>query len=308
MFGGAHKRNRRKPVHAGRRFSFAALAPFFESGVKPALVEYASTFDLPVIQHAEDHALTEGAQMHEGAISTRLGLRGWPRVAEDVIVARDVLLAEAPGARYHVAHVSTRGRGARSCARRSRAASRSRAEVTPHHLHAHRRGGARLRHRLQGQPAAARRPRTSTRCRAGARRRHHRRHRDRSRAALAASRRTASSREASPGHDRPRAGASRCSCSAGRAGHAAAAPASSMRSPGRRRGRRARRAGAQGRRARRARRSSIPSASWTWSSAETLRSKSKNTPFLGRTLNGLGASSPCVAGRHRLPEEHRAAE
>ena len=48
----------------------------------------------PVIQHAEDHALTEGAQMHEGAISTRLGLRGWPRVAEDVIVARDVLLAE----------------------------------------------------------------------------------------------------------------------------------------------------------------------------------------------------------------------
>src|SRR5262249_19253060 len=67
------------------------------------------TFDLPVIQHAEDHALTEGAQMHEGATSTLLGLRGWPRVAEDIIVARDVLLAEATGARYHVAHVSSLG-------------------------------------------------------------------------------------------------------------------------------------------------------------------------------------------------------
>src|SRR2546422_10938152 len=48
-------------------------------------LEYATTFDLPVIQHAEDHALTEGAQMQEGAVSTRLGLRGWPRRAEDVI-------------------------------------------------------------------------------------------------------------------------------------------------------------------------------------------------------------------------------
>ncbi|HXN33309.1 MAG TPA: dihydroorotase, partial [Polyangiaceae bacterium] len=79
------------------------------SQVMRRALEYASTFDLPVIQHAEDHALTESAQMHEGAISTRLGLRGWPRVAEDVIVARDVILAEYVGARYHVAHVSTMG-------------------------------------------------------------------------------------------------------------------------------------------------------------------------------------------------------
>src|SRR5215471_5348014 len=57
------------------------------SQVMRRALEYASTFDLPVIQHAEDHALTAGAQMHEGATSTRLGLRGWPRVAEDVIVA-----------------------------------------------------------------------------------------------------------------------------------------------------------------------------------------------------------------------------
>src|SRR5262245_24386052 len=68
------------------------------AGMRRAL-EYARTFVLPVIQHAEDHDLTEGAQMHEGALSTRLGLRGWPRIAEDIIVSRDVLLAELTGAR-----------------------------------------------------------------------------------------------------------------------------------------------------------------------------------------------------------------
>src|SRR3954470_19125864 len=72
-------------------------------------LEYARAFDMPVIQHAKDHELTAGADIHEGAISARLGLRGWPRVAEDVIVARDLLLAEYVDARYHVAHVSTRG-------------------------------------------------------------------------------------------------------------------------------------------------------------------------------------------------------
>ncbi|WP_438030922.1 dihydroorotase [Sorangium sp. So ce233] len=103
------------------------------SAVMRRALEYAKTFDLPVIQHAEDHALTEGAQMHEGAIATRLGLRGWPRVAEDIIVARDVLLAEATGARYHVAHVSSLGavRILREAKARGIAVT---AEVTPHHL------------------------------------------------------------------------------------------------------------------------------------------------------------------------------
>ncbi|HEY6463208.1 MAG TPA: dihydroorotase [Polyangiaceae bacterium] len=96
-------------------------------------LEYASTFDLPVIQHAEDHALTEGAQMHEGSVSTRLGLRGWPRVAEDVIVARDILLAEYVGARYHVAHVSTMGSARLVREGKARGIAVS-AEVTPHHL------------------------------------------------------------------------------------------------------------------------------------------------------------------------------
>lgn len=103
------------------------------SAVMRRALEYAKTFDLPVIQHAEDHELTAGADMHEGAVSARLGLRGWPRVAEDVIVARDVLLAEYVGARYHVAHASTLGTVRILREAKSRGLSVT-AEVTPHHL------------------------------------------------------------------------------------------------------------------------------------------------------------------------------
>jgi dihydroorotase len=103
------------------------------SQVMRRALEYASTFDLPVVQHAEDTTLTEGAQMHEGSVSTRLGLRGWPRVAEDIIVARDLILAEYVNARYHVAHASTMGtvRLLRDAKARG---VRVTAEVTPHHL------------------------------------------------------------------------------------------------------------------------------------------------------------------------------
>lgn len=103
------------------------------SAVMKRALEYASTFDIPVIQHAEDHELTEGAQMHEGKVSTRLGLRGWPRVAEDIIVARDVLLAEATGAKYHVAHLSSLG-AARILREAKSRGLKVTAEVTPHHL------------------------------------------------------------------------------------------------------------------------------------------------------------------------------
>lgn len=103
------------------------------SAVMRRALEYAANFDLPVIQHAEDHALTEGALMHEGAVSTRLGLRGWPRVAEDIIVARDVLLAEVTGARYHVAHVSSKG-AVRIIREAKSRGIKVTAEVTPHHL------------------------------------------------------------------------------------------------------------------------------------------------------------------------------
>lgn len=103
------------------------------SAVMRRALEYAKNFDMPVIQHAEDHELTAGADMNEGAVSTRLGLRGWPRVAEDIIIARDVLLAEYVGARYHAAHISTRGavRILREAKARGLPVT---CEVTPHHL------------------------------------------------------------------------------------------------------------------------------------------------------------------------------
>jgi dihydroorotase len=103
------------------------------AGVMRRALEYAKAFDMPVIQHCEDHTLTAGADMHEGANSARLGLRGWPRVAEDVIVARDVLLAEYTRARYHAAHLSTEGavRIMREAKSRGLAVT---CEVTPHHL------------------------------------------------------------------------------------------------------------------------------------------------------------------------------
>ena len=103
------------------------------SAVMRRALEYASTFDMPVIQHAEDHALTEGAQMHEGFVSTKLGLRGWPRVAEDIIVARDLILTEYARARYHLAHVSTLGAVRLLREAKSRGVTAT-AEVTPHHL------------------------------------------------------------------------------------------------------------------------------------------------------------------------------
>ena len=103
------------------------------AAVMRAALEYARTFDMMFSQHCEDHDLTAGAQMHEGHVSTRLGLAGWPRAAEDVIVARDLILTELTGARYHVAHVSSLGavRLLREAKSRGLAVS---AEVTPHHL------------------------------------------------------------------------------------------------------------------------------------------------------------------------------
>lgn len=96
-------------------------------------LEYAANYDLLVSQHCEDHNLTAGAQMHEGEISTRLGLTGWPRSGEDIIVARDLILAADAGARYHVAHISSGRSVALVRAAKERGLTVS-AEVTPHHL------------------------------------------------------------------------------------------------------------------------------------------------------------------------------
>jgi dihydroorotase len=70
-------------------------------------VEYAKMFDLPILDHCQDETQTEGAMMNEGEWSLRLGLRGWPKAAEDIMVARNVLLAELTGAHIHMQHVSS---------------------------------------------------------------------------------------------------------------------------------------------------------------------------------------------------------
>lgn len=96
-------------------------------------LEYVKTFDGVISQHAQDPRLTEGSQMNEGAVSSELGLKGWPAVAEESIIARDVLLAEHVGARLHVCHLSTAGsiEVIRWAKARGIAVT---AEVTPHHL------------------------------------------------------------------------------------------------------------------------------------------------------------------------------
>jgi len=96
-------------------------------------LEYVKAFDGVIAQHAEEPRLTAGAQMHEGEVSGRLGLAGWPAVAEEAIIARDVLLAEHVGSRLHICHVSTAG--SVEILRQAKArGTRVTAEVCPHHL------------------------------------------------------------------------------------------------------------------------------------------------------------------------------
>jgi dihydroorotase len=80
-----------------------------KSNVMKNALNYAKSFKIPVICHCEDSELSAGGQMNEGLMSTRLGLRGAPSVAEDIIVTRDLMLASYTGARIHIAHVSTAG-------------------------------------------------------------------------------------------------------------------------------------------------------------------------------------------------------
>lgn len=96
-------------------------------------LEYVKAFDGVVAQHAQEPRLTEGAQMHEGAVSSVLGLRGWPAAAEEAVIARDVLLAGHVGSRLHVCHVSTAGSVDIVRWAKARGIPVT-AEVTPHHL------------------------------------------------------------------------------------------------------------------------------------------------------------------------------
>jgi dihydroorotase len=104
-----------------------------DAGLYRRAMEYSLPFGLPVISHAEDYSLAGAGVMHEGPVSTELGLAGQSAAAEDVMVARDILLAELTGAHVHIAHVSTAGavRLIRDGKARGVAVT---AEVTPHHL------------------------------------------------------------------------------------------------------------------------------------------------------------------------------
>mgnify|MGYP000258163909 FL=1 len=96
-------------------------------------LQYVKGFDGVIAQHAQEPKLTQGAQMNDGALATELGLKGWPAVAEEAIIARDALLAEQTGARLHICHLTTAG--AVDVVRwAKRRGIQITAEVTPHHL------------------------------------------------------------------------------------------------------------------------------------------------------------------------------
>ena len=96
-------------------------------------IEYAKAHDVVLAQHAEDHRMTEGASAHEGDQAARLGLRGWPRVAEESIVARDAIMTRDYGGRYHLCHASTEGTVELLRFAKNQGIDVT-AEVTPHHL------------------------------------------------------------------------------------------------------------------------------------------------------------------------------
>ncbi|WP_346922492.1 dihydroorotase [Glutamicibacter creatinolyticus] len=115
-----------------RMFSDDGICVFDPLLMRRAL-EYVKAFDGVIAQHAQEPRLTEGAQMNEGEVSAVLGLAGWPAVAEESIIARDVLLAEHVGARLHVCHVSTAGSVEIIRWAKARGIQVT-VEVTPHHL------------------------------------------------------------------------------------------------------------------------------------------------------------------------------
>jgi len=107
--------------------------PVKSSHLMRTALEYAKTFGIPVADHCEDMSLAEGGAMHEGLVSARLGLKGIPSAAEEIMVARDIILAELTGGHVHLCHMSTRGsveliRWAKS------KGLRVTAEATPHHF------------------------------------------------------------------------------------------------------------------------------------------------------------------------------
>ncbi len=121
-------------AHAGAVAFSDDGAPIGSAEMMRRALEYSSMYALPIIQHAEEHSMTTGGCMNEGFSSTRLGLPGIPPIAEELMIARDlILLKYIPAAKYHVAHISTQG-----SLEQVRAAKREKlqvtCEVTPHHF------------------------------------------------------------------------------------------------------------------------------------------------------------------------------
>lgn len=107
--------------------------PVMNARVARRAMEFARSLDLPYIEHCEDLHLSAGGDMHEGVESTRLGLRGIPRSSEDVMVARDLILTELTGCRYHVAHLSSKY-SVDMVAHAKSLGLKVTAEATPHHF------------------------------------------------------------------------------------------------------------------------------------------------------------------------------
>jgi dihydroorotase len=107
--------------------------PVVSSHLMRTALEYARTFGIPVADHCEDPTLSAGGAMHEGLVSTRLGLKGIPAAAEEIMVARDILLAELTGGHIHLCHMSTRG-SVELIRRAKERGIRVTAEACPHHF------------------------------------------------------------------------------------------------------------------------------------------------------------------------------
>ncbi len=120
-------------VHAGAVGVTDDGHPVVSSHIMRTALEYARTFNIPVADHCEDPALFAGGAMHEGAVSTRLGLKGIPSATEEIMVARNIILAGLTGGHVHLQHISTRG--AVELIRRGKEKGINvTAEVTPHHF------------------------------------------------------------------------------------------------------------------------------------------------------------------------------
>ena len=105
----------------------------FDPLVMRRALEYVKKFDGVIAQHAQEPRLTQGSQMNEGFVSSQLGLKGWPAIAEEAIIARDILLADHVQSRLHICHVTTRG-GVEIIRWAKSQGMKVTAEVTPHHL------------------------------------------------------------------------------------------------------------------------------------------------------------------------------